>query len=264
MEFLGPHNWDPETFVIEHVGKAVRLEGDFRDSRQALINDTKWLSWSELIESREAQIATAKKYIEEHPDAWNTRIKFLGVKHLREFKESNIYESEGRLAWMKTMPQTYDAEAPLTAKEKLDVMCVMHRSDLDGKFRIDFIDDAGQFIYFDLHRKPLVHIDGDIIKSATAGMSNKEMYCGCTPFGQINGFDDSGFEVFKYYLARSIKKLILRKVRVKERYGKHKEEWYRCEYCRAVWRLVYPDDSFRGLWSKAKLAPYIDPLAGLM
>lgn len=71
----------------------------------------------------------------------------------------------------------------------------------------------------------------------------------CRKFGEITGFHSiSEFERFLNYLEDNIKGGKLTEVPVENRYAGFQEQWFRCNQCNQVWRLVHPDFPFKGFW----------------
>jgi hypothetical protein len=75
--------------------------------------------------------------------------------------------------------------------------------------------------------------------------------CICSVLEKIDGFDSIWeFERFQKYIATLINSNDLRSIRVQKKYDGGIEEWYRCTGCNTIWRLVFPDFPFKGLWRK--------------
>ena len=167
--------------------------------------------------------------------------------------------SPGFLAWanfMEWLP--YNPDAPMTVDEKLEVIrsSNKYRYISDDKYIIEFVDDRtgkrySDPIFFDSHGEPLVHIEGEIIKSIKLDYSCR---CELTAItnDEANGFSDFEFTMIKFDIEELTRNRVLRKVHVWKRYENYKEEWYKCKKCGKVWSLVYPKELFRGLWRRVK------------
>ena len=216
----------PSALEIEYKGKVLRFGSEY--DYMVSINHAQWLPWDAPVRSAEAWAAWAKAQKKQKP--------------------RDIEATEAHLAWLKARAQPYDSDAPIAVDEKLEIMRSIHRYSLeDESCSVNFVDDRNKSIFFDPHGNPLVYIDGETIRSAKVNMT-----CICEALGEADNFSDPEFELFQMHVARLVKNKALRKVRMREKHGKHKEEWYECKTCKAVWRLVCPDASFKGLWGKVK------------
>ena len=216
----------PDALEIEYEGKVLKFDGEY--DYMASINQVKWLPWDVPIKNAEAWAA------------W--------IKTQKKWKPKSIEAAEAHLAWLKDRTQFYDSDVPISVDEKLEIMRSIHRYGLeDESCSVNFVDDRNESIFFDPHGNPLVCIDGEIIRSAKVSIT-----CICEVLEEVDNFSDSEFKLFQMYITRLVKNRVLRKVRIREKYGKPKEKWYECKTCKTIWRLVYPDVSFRGLWSKVR------------
>lgn len=77
--------------------------------------------------------------------------------------------------------------------------------------------------------------------------------CVCKVMEEINEFFSiSEFERFQKYIEGLVKDGDLIEIQVKKAYAGFPEKWYKCKLCSKVWRLVYPDFPFKGLWNIIK------------
>jgi hypothetical protein len=78
--------------------------------------------------------------------------------------------------------------------------------------------------------------------------------CSCGLLEEIHGFKTPGeFDRFKIYLAEQLSKDTIKKTITDQSYKKGMifgGEWFICNTCNEIWRLVPPDYPFRGLWEK--------------
>lgn len=75
--------------------------------------------------------------------------------------------------------------------------------------------------------------------------------CICQMLYEIKGFSSlNGFQRFKEYIKNLVDEGDLIPIPVTNRYADFSEEWYKCKSCEQVWKLVYPDFPFKGLWTK--------------
>ncbi|VBB09669.1 Hypothetical protein LUCI_4967 [Lucifera butyrica] len=75
--------------------------------------------------------------------------------------------------------------------------------------------------------------------------------CICSQFEEINGFYSIyEFERFQKYLEGIVRTGDMKEVPVQEYYATFQEKWFECDNCSQIWRLVYPDFPFKGLWNK--------------
>jgi hypothetical protein len=80
---------------------------------------------------------------------------------------------------------------------------------------------------------------------------DNHLKCICDVFERINGFYSIyEFEKFQDYINGLIKDGELIEIPVKEKYFEFKEQWFQCTKYKHIWRLVYPDFPFKGLWKK--------------
>ncbi len=188
-------------------------------------------------------------------------VEYKGKKVGLPGDELNCYK--GILAWVNLMEWLpYNPDAPMTAEEKLEFMRFALQYCGDSDFHISFVDgrsrtSLGNSILIDSQGEPYAYIDGDHIKSGKA-----EPNCICEVFDEMDEFSEIAYRRLKYAIDHSVeykpvnagyKKIkLVKKVRVLKRYGKFKEEWYKCLKCGQVWRLVHPKDSFRGIWRRVK------------
>lgn len=77
--------------------------------------------------------------------------------------------------------------------------------------------------------------------------------CACSQYRGPGGFHDfSEFDQFNLEIKNSS---LFRKVPVLKSLGGVGglvEEWFECQECGQIWRLVEPDPPFRGMWSQIK------------
>lgn len=77
--------------------------------------------------------------------------------------------------------------------------------------------------------------------------------CICNVLEEINGFFSIGeFEKFQKYIEGFTKDGDLIEIPVQKYYAGFPEKWYKCNKCLQIWRLVYPDFPFKGIWEKVK------------
>nr|WP_092074116.1 hypothetical protein [Dendrosporobacter quercicolus]NSL47753.1 hypothetical protein [Dendrosporobacter quercicolus DSM 1736]SDM77983.1 hypothetical protein SAMN04488502_10788 [Dendrosporobacter quercicolus] len=75
--------------------------------------------------------------------------------------------------------------------------------------------------------------------------------CICESLEEINEFRSIlEFERFLRYISDLIKQGDLFEIPVEKSYAGFPEKWYKCSNCGEIWRLVYPDFPFKGLWIK--------------
>ena len=73
--------------------------------------------------------------------------------------------------------------------------------------------------------------------------------CICGVLEEIHGFFSLlEFERFRAYIEKNVNSGELIEVPVKESYAGFPEQWYKCQSCARIWRLVHPDFPFKGLW----------------
>lgn len=78
-----------------------------------------------------------------------------------------------------------------------------------------------------------------------------EVDCVCHLFERIDGFQIlSEFQRFQGYIAGLIKDGELFEVQAKKKYAGFSEQWFKCNGCNQIWRLVHPDFPFKGLWER--------------
>ena len=83
-------------------------------------------------------------------------------------------------------------------------------------------------------------------------MDNK-LSCICSVVEEINEFFSiTEFERFQKYLEGFVNDGELYEISVQKRYAGFPEKWYKCKTCPQIWRLVYPDFPFKGLWTTVK------------
>lgn len=146
----------------------------------------------------------------------------------------------------------HDPDAPMTVEEKMEIMRIALQCYGDNDFQIEFFDDRignryRDSILIDSHGEPYAYIDGDYIKSSKANPN-----CFCEVFDEMDELSEIVYRKLKFAIRGNIGYKPVDKVHVWKRYGKYKEEWYKCRKCGQVWRLVYPQDSFKGLWKRVK------------
>ena len=77
--------------------------------------------------------------------------------------------------------------------------------------------------------------------------------CVCNILEEIREFRSIlEFERFLKYIADLVSEGDLIEVSVNDFYAGFPEKWYQCSGSRHVWRLVYPDFPFKGLWEKVE------------
>lgn len=77
--------------------------------------------------------------------------------------------------------------------------------------------------------------------------------CICNVLEEINDFQSVGeFERFQKYIEGLVEVGDLIEVSVKKPYAGFPEQWFKCKSCFQIWRLVYPDFPFKGIWVKVK------------
>ncbi|EQA38899.1 hypothetical protein LEP1GSC047_0209 [Leptospira inadai serovar Lyme str. 10] len=81
--------------------------------------------------------------------------------------------------------------------------------------------------------------------------------CGCGFLEEIQGFfSPIEYEDFRAYLKSQVENGNLVPVISNKLYEKGKifgGEWYKCNTCHEIWRLVAPDFPFTGLWEKVEV-----------
>ena len=79
---------------------------------------------------------------------------------------------------------------------------------------------------------------------------DSELNCICSLMEEINGFLSlSEFNRYLTYLGELIDCGELTETPVVKRYAGFEEQWYKCTKCDQVWKLVYPDYPFTGIWN---------------
>lgn len=79
---------------------------------------------------------------------------------------------------------------------------------------------------------------------------DSKISCICSVLEEINEFFSiSEFERFQKYIEGLINDGKLIEIPVQKRYAGFPEHWYKCKSCSQIWRLVYPDFPFKGLWN---------------
>jgi hypothetical protein len=77
--------------------------------------------------------------------------------------------------------------------------------------------------------------------------------CICNVLEEINEFYSiTEFEKFQRYIEGFVNRGDLIEVPVTKPYAGFPEQWYKCKSCSQVWRLVYPDFPFKGIWRVVK------------
>jgi hypothetical protein len=75
--------------------------------------------------------------------------------------------------------------------------------------------------------------------------------CICIDLYQIESFNSIyEFERFEGYIRNLVERGELTEVTVTNHYAGFPEKWFQCTQCNQIWRLVYPDFPFKGLWDK--------------
>jgi hypothetical protein len=75
----------------------------------------------------------------------------------------------------------------------------------------------------------------------------------CDNWPKINDFTSiREFERFEIYVEEQKRKGWLIEISVGKPYASPnlKERWFKCSKCNIIWRLVYPDFPFKGLWDR--------------
>lgn len=82
---------------------------------------------------------------------------------------------------------------------------------------------------------------------------DSKIECICDVLEEINGFKSIlEFERFQRYITGLVEDGELVEVTVKNYYAGFHEQWFKCKSCSTIWRLVYPDFPFTGIWGKYK------------
>lgn len=77
--------------------------------------------------------------------------------------------------------------------------------------------------------------------------------CICVMLEEIDGFHSIWeFERFQRYVEELVKNRDLVEVSVQKKYAGFPEQWYQCNSCNQIWRLIHPDFPFKGIWDRAK------------
>ena len=77
--------------------------------------------------------------------------------------------------------------------------------------------------------------------------------CICNRLEEINEFYSIvEFEKFKKYIDELVNDDELVEISVQKQYAGFQEKWYKCKICSKVWRMVYPDFPFKGIWCVVK------------
>lgn len=135
-------------------------------------------------------------------------------------------------------------DQPMEIQDKIEFMREANRSLWDD-WRIFFFETDTGYIRSDWQGNPLLHIrDGKI--------AALKFNCVCEIFQEIDNFHSiSDFELFQKHIAVLLKtKELEARKRRGRKYGKTAENWYRCPKCKNLWRLIYPDFSFKGAWKR--------------
>lgn len=77
------------------------------------------------------------------------------------------------------------------------------------------------------------------------------MTCRCSELKDIGGF--SSFPDYELHKKSVISSGLFSPIQVTQRYagiGGVDEDWYKCNLCSRVWRLVEPDPPFKGMWAE--------------
>lgn len=152
------------------------------------------------------------------------------------------------LAWINRIQWSIDGKnSPMTTDDKLEVLRIARIYLISENSLIQFIDDEFNPIFFSPHGEPYVSIHGETILS-----SKPNINCVCETFEEYDKFSDLEFKAFELDLKCHIKNKFMRKAHVWKKYGNYKEQWYKCRKCKKVWGLVYPKDTFKGLWKRIK------------
>jgi len=78
--------------------------------------------------------------------------------------------------------------------------------------------------------------------------------CICDVLYEISEFESiMEFERFEKYINKFTEDKYLIEIAVQKYYAGFKERWFLCPKCTNVWRLVYPDFPFKGIWEKVKV-----------
>lgn len=71
----------------------------------------------------------------------------------------------------------------------------------------------------------------------------------CGEWEEIRGFfSPREYERFLKYVDDWLKAADLTEIPVKTSYTGFQEQWFKCNQCNQIWRLVHPDFPFEGLW----------------
>lgn len=80
--------------------------------------------------------------------------------------------------------------------------------------------------------------------------------CICSSLFEISEFESpSEFTRFQKYVKNLLTDEELVETPVENHFDNNslfEEHWYKCRNCSQVWRLVYPDFPFKGLWKQVK------------
>ncbi|MCL2528953.1 MAG: hypothetical protein FWE41_01255 [Coriobacteriia bacterium] len=215
----------PWSLVIEYEGRLLEFKSNY--DYLVSINKAEWLSWDVAIGDAERSLEWLKA--QPRPNA------------------KEIKSAEEEVVWRRAHAQPFNSNAPVTPEEKLQILKIISQSDKDEFSSIDFEDNRGYPIHFDLRGNPLVYVDDTTIRS-----SLENSPCECEMLEDAIDFSSADFKLAQAQLARLTKNKMLRKISPKQKSKERREEWYECAKCYKVWFLAYPNASFSGLWSRGE------------
>lgn len=79
---------------------------------------------------------------------------------------------------------------------------------------------------------------------------DSKINCICSALEEISDFFSiSEFERFQKHIQSLVNDDDFIEIPVIRPYAAFTEQWYQCKKCSQIWRLVYPDFPFKGLWN---------------
>ena len=133
----------------------------------------------------------------------------------------------------------------LTAEELVDLMRAACGFTWHESAHFVFVDDNSKTIYYSPQGEPYVYIEDGVVKSSKANAQ-----CLCDVYEECDDFSEIGFKRFNLEINDYVFTGNFKTVRLRKKRGEYTEGRYKCTRCGKVWRLVWPRDSFRGLWGK--------------
>ena len=177
---------------------------------------------------------------------------YHGYGHINVgFKERNVRMGgechiNGFLVWINGSEWvSHRRKTLLTVEELVDLMRAACGFTWREDFHFVFLDDKSKIIFFSPQGEPYVYIEEGVVKSSKGNFN-----CLCEALEESDDYSEIGFRRLSWYINDYAFSGNFKKIREWKKHGEPIEGRYKCTRCGKVWRLVWPRDSFRGLWEK--------------